>query len=581
MAIEIRIVTTLDAKRRTKLQDPHRSGASVTRQSSGNATDIRQSEASVNHTRSRSQANKSNAMSAEHLVLALEGLPSALSGLSAGMLYALMLDTHSIRVAVAAQSLSSSAHSNAPSVLVTTHDPHAFVKKATKFSPKLESQLASGDSRILRLEPDVSRRLLRFGSAKLIDDLKAQNIAPYSLLIIDQANRVLGISDPATASVTAQLFQAWAEASHLAILFLLESDQENPREYATLKSVAEHWGGLGVVKSSASKASITFKHWFGSQGVTPGGRFTMGLSSQGSLGVLPSTTLATAQDATTIAVSPDDSSVISTTQALAGLGDLGRHTRFCDDPLELLDFARRARGGTVLLHFSHRNELDRLAKLVANLRSITAPQVRIIVRECGAKLRKGDNYALLQLGASFVLPKDIPAESARILIDQIGTAALKRNHNPQAAEQLRALLAESSGRLLAPFEFRLRVTNLLDLSDASLPNTLVILKTPLAGLASKVAQLIATRVRDVMFSDVQGRLLLFLFGCNVEAASVVMDRLFVSRKDADRAWDCWSVPEEIRTRLASIEEQPRSERVSPIAATSMIQFPSAAAKRAG
>ena len=224
--------------------------------------------------------------------------------------------------------------------------------------------------------------------------------------------------------------------------------------------------------------------------------------------------------------------------------------------------------------------MDRLAKLVANLRSITAPQVRIIVRECGAKLRKGDNYALLQLGASFVLPRDVPADSARILIDQLGTAALKRNHNPQAAEQLRALLAESSGRLLAPFEFRLRVTNILDLSDASLPNTLVILKTPLAGLATKVANLIGTRVRDVMFADVQGRLLLFLFGCNSEAAGVVMDRLFVSRKEADRAWDCWSVPEDIRTRLASIEEQSRAERSSAIAA-SMIQAPSRLAKSMG
>jgi hypothetical protein len=70
-------------------------------------------------------------------VLAVEGLPSELSDLVPGMLYAMMVDTQAIRVALAAQCLSGSAHIGAPSVLVTGHDPHALVKKAKSFAPQL------------------------------------------------------------------------------------------------------------------------------------------------------------------------------------------------------------------------------------------------------------------------------------------------------------------------------------------------------------------------------------------------------------------------------------------------------------
>jgi hypothetical protein len=194
-----------------------------------------------------------------------------------------------------------------------------------------------------------------------------------------------------------------------------------------------------------------------------------------------------------------------------------------------------------------------------------------VVRECGAKLRKADNYALLQLGASFILPQEIPVDAARLLIDQIGSAALTRAHNPQAVEQLRALLAESSGRLLSPYEFKLRVGNLLDLSDQTLVHSLVVLKAPVAGLATRIANLIGPRVRDVIFTDVEGRLLLFLFGCNESAASVVMERLFVTRKESVKAWVCLSDFDKIRAHLSILERGDNTSSSTALARPAMVQ----------
>jgi Cellulose biosynthesis GIL len=523
---------------------------------------------------------RTTSLKRSHPVLAIDGLPHELSELVPGMLYALMTDAQAIRLAIATQSLSGSADALAPSVLVTGHDPHALVKKAKSFAPPLERQLAQGSARILRLEADISRRLLRFGSAKLVDDLKAQNISQGSLVVIDQASKVLGLSDPATANVTSQIFQSWAEREKLAILFLIQSDKENPREYASLKSVSEHWAGLGVIRTSANRTSITFKHWFGSQGITPGGRFTMGLSASGALGVSvsPGGSASIDSDTTTISPSKDSNGLIATTQSLQGLADFGPRLRSCDDPLELMDFARRAKSGTILLHYSSRSEFERLGKLVANLRSITAKDVRILVRECGAKLRKTENFGLLQLGASFIIPKDVSADTAKILIDQLGSAALRRLHNPRAAENLSQILADSTGRHLTPYEFRLRITNLLDLSDASLPHTLVTLNTPVAGLAARIASLISPRIRDVMFSEHEGRLLLFLFGCNTEAAEVVMSRLFVLSKSATRAWQCSSEAEIIRQKLSSFDP-PEGATDKPLATRSALA--SASARVAG
>jgi hypothetical protein len=490
------------------------------------------------------------------LHLGIDGLPLELSGLVPGMLYVLMTDTQSMRVALATQSLSASADVSSPSVLVTGHDPYVLVKKAKNFAPALESQLAAGSARILRFESDIGRRLLRFGSAKLIEDLKAQSIAPNSLVIVDQANKILGLSDPSTASVTSQLFQSWAEAARLTLLFFVDSDKENPREYASLKTIAEHWAGLGVVKSSASKANITFKHWFGTRGLTPGARFSLGLSNTGQLGVSVAQDSGGSGESTTITPSRDDQLLLATSKSLEGLGDFGSRMRSCDDPLDLMDFARRARGGTVLLHYSHREEFERLAKLVANLRSIASAEVRIVVRECGVMLRKAENYALLQLGASFVLPKGLSADSARALIEQLGSATLRRIHDPRGAEQLRELLADSSGRLLTPYDFRLRVLSLLDLSSVGLPHTLVIFQIPVTGLATRVAKLICPHVRDVMFTDVEGRLLLFLFGCNAQSADMVMSRLFASKIASAKAWHCSADPEHIRLHLSRIAAHP-------------------------
>jgi hypothetical protein len=501
-------------------------------------------------------------------MLAVDGLPSELADLVPGMLYAIMVDTQAIRVAVLAQCLSESAHMQSPSVLVTGHDPQAFVKKAQSFAPQLEKQLTKGSARILRFEADISRRLLRFGSAKLMEDLKAQEIAPQSLVIIDQASKVLGLSDPATAAVTAQLFQSWAERSKLAILFLVQSDRDNPREYASLKTVAEHWAGLAVVKSSSTRTAMTFKHWFGLHGITPGGRFLMGISTAGQLGVARGIQQSPNEaSSTTISPSQDDHGLIATTRSIADLGDFGPRLQPCDDELELMDMARRTRAGTVLLHFSNRNELGRLGKLVANLRSITSPEVRILVRECGAKLRKTESFALLQLGASFIVPKDVSPDSARILIEQLGSAALRRLHNPRAAEQLRQLLQESTGRLLTAYEFRLRVTNLLDLSDARLPHTLVLLKTSSAGLSKRIASLIGPRIRDVMLAESNGCLLLFLFGCSTEAAEIVMSRLFVTAKDPATSWKCSSEAEIIRRLLAKIDTPGDDFAIKPRSST--------------
>ncbi len=487
-------------------------------------------------------------------VLAIDGLPAELAELVPGMLYAIMVDTQAIRVAVVAQCLSASAHTASPSVLVTGHDPQAFVKKAQSFAPKLEKQLTRGSARILRFEADISRRLLRFGSAKLVEDLKAQEISPNSLVIIDQASKVLGLADPATAAVTAEIFQSWAERAKIAILFLVQSDRDNPREYASLKTVAEHWAGLAVVKSSSTRTAMTFKHWFGSHGITSGGRFLMGISSTGQLGVgLGLEHSVHETSSTTISPSQDGHGLIATTRSLEGLGEFGTHLQPCDDELELMDLARRTRAGTILLHFSNRNELGRLSKLVANLRSITSPEVRILVRECGAELRKTESFALLQTGASFIVPKDVSPGSTKILIEQIGSAALRRLHNPKGAEQLRLLLQESTGRLLTAYEFRLTVANLLDLSDARLPHTLVVLKTPTPGLAKRIASLIGPRIRDVMFAESDGCLLVFLFGCSTEAAEIVMSRLFVTPKGPATSWKTSSNAEVIRRLLAKID----------------------------
>jgi hypothetical protein len=128
--------------------------------------------------------------------LGLDGLPSALASMSPGLLYGLCSDNLSLQFGIAVRSLSLSANPRTPSVFVTTQDPERFLRKASLLAPRLPRQVTEGQARVLRLDPDIERYLLQFGLRKLIDDLHAQRIVAGSLVIIEQSEIVLGLSDP-------------------------------------------------------------------------------------------------------------------------------------------------------------------------------------------------------------------------------------------------------------------------------------------------------------------------------------------------------------------------------------------------
>ena len=86
-------------------------------------------------------------------------------------------------------------------------------------------------------------------------------------------------------------------------------------------------------------------------------------------------------------------------------------------------------------------------------------------------------------------------------------------------------------------------------------------------------------IRDVMFTESDGRLLLFLFGCSVEAAEIVMSRLFVTTKDAATAWKSSSDPDLIRRVLSKIDTPRQDLQAASIASIEPLVV--AGAKREG
>jgi hypothetical protein len=466
------------------------------------------------------------------LHLAIDGLSDQLGELGHAMVYAVAVDQQAIRYALVAHTLDSALQAGRECLVYIAVDPVQWLRKAEITGVKLQTHVRSGRLRLIRQSevssPPADATLTHPVEAarRLHAELRHHKIAPGSLVVFETADPRLPLADPGAAARQASALIQWAQALGACVLLLFTPRNQVPREYVTLRTVAEAFGGFSMVRTGEEEALLDVRHWFSEAGVSARSSYVLSVGGHGRLSAR------SAVSASRLSTDPAAEVMLATRRAgedFPGIGAVSQSWRLADSLIDAIDKSRSIQSGTLVLHFDRLSGLRELAQCVATIRSMGRVQVRIVVREAGARLRLPQMVALLRLGVSMFIPREVPGASARLVADSLRGTLFTRPFETDVDKVLRDTISPQRG-MLGVVDFRTEVERLLALTDElEVPSTLIRF-TVVAPAALKAASGALQRgARDAVCTEHDGCIWSFLFGCPPDYADAVMARLLGAR----------------------------------------------------
>jgi Cellulose biosynthesis GIL len=218
--------------------------------------------------------------------------------------------------------------------------------------------------------------------------------------------------------------------------------------------------------------------------------------------------------------------------AFAGtVAEFGVNSRWLeiDDSTLLLKAASMLKAGTVVLPYSIATGFRSLARLVAAIRDLDNESIRIVIREQNKRLRLSQTTSLLKLGISMVLPKDMPAASARLQVHVLEGSRYSAFFRRDVERVVRESRFLQTKQRLDATEFRLHAETLLDPKEQDLPHTLVVLHPMTTQGAEAITSRLAQGLRDgVYYSHPEG-IWILLMACKPLDCQHVLERVLGQR----------------------------------------------------
>jgi cellulose biosynthesis protein BcsE len=485
----------------------------------------------------------------QHARLGISKLPLRLSIMARGMVYAVAVDQQSVRIPLITRTVLQSLEAGLPCVLMSPFDSASLLKKGALTGVDLSPYIRTGQLKIFRQKQTTSKDLFQAGVGRLIDELGFFNLPPRSLIVFDNADSAFCLADPAAAIDAANLYAQWAEAHEHTILAAFVPSAHQPRDYVTLRSVSENFGGFAIVKSVDEETVIDIRHWFGAQGAVPRSSYALQFSDNGQIEARPAVT------AGRISVDPSRETNVVSRKASEDFNATSGAWRIAENYMDVIDLMRNSPGGTAVLHFDRAQNLKELAQAIATLRALARPQMRIVVRECGSRLRLAQTVALLRLGVSMVIPTEVTGPSARFMAESLKGSTFARSFESDVNAVLDDARSDANKTALTVAQFRRRVETLLSVSaDFEIPHTLISFSTLTPQALKAAAAALRRSARDAVFCEADASLEVFLFGCPPESGEMVLSRILGARFESLLiGWQRTSGNREILAALSHIE----------------------------
>lgn len=480
--------------------------------------------------------------------LGLAHLPSRVARLAPGMLYGIACDQQSIRVPLLAGALLASLRAGRQCSLITPSEPRMFLRKAHLAAMALDAHVRTGQLVLLRLAMDCVKLMFQAGPEALIEELSRNLPGRDALIAFDRADSVFMLSDPRASEEASERYLKWACAQGHTLLATFAPSAAAPRDYLTLRRIAENFAGFAIVRAADGSATLEIRHWFGAEGASPRETFLLRSHGAGHLSVHAAGSLEEDQG-----LPPVDGVIV----VRGVVGAVPGSWQEVDSIAEAVDAARRSDAATILLPFERPTDHPLLCRAIVTVRAMGRPRLRVVVRERTVRLRAPQVLALMRLGATSVLPPDVSDSGVRRLVDSLQGTRFARPFEMDTQQ----VDEDTSGVLLrratSVTQFCDAVEALLAASDGfEVESCLVNLVFP--GDGASAARIARRCGRDLLVLA-QGRCVwLFLFGCPATQAASTLRRLFkVPPEEVCASWSLEHDADRILARLGVLREAPK------------------------
>ena len=429
--------------------------------------------------------------------------------------------------------------------LLATSDPAVLLRKFRLAGFALEATLKRAEVDLFEVSRDAAKQLFRLGADALLAQLDKHIPARDVLVVFDEADALFQVADLSAATEATQRYLRWAAARQHTVLAMFAPAPLAPRDYLNVRRIAESFGGFGVAKAASGGALLEIRHWFGPEGASARECYELRLHGG------PHGMRADVQPPAPDELPPVDA-VICAGDALGNAAPGSKSCEVVSSLAEALDAARRCDSARLVLPFAQAGDFAPLCRAVSAVRALGQPTLRVMVRERGLRLRAAECLALLRLGASTIIPADVPDAAAKRMADALQGTRFARPYDSDVDH----VLAETTavlGRRMQNGAFCDAVERLLAAADGfDVPSSLVRIQVGHAEAARLLARA-GRNGRELLGFAQQGCAWLFLFGCAPEAAPRVLQRVFGGPEaEVSLRWDIQYEPEGILGALREL-----------------------------
>lgn len=330
--------------------------------------------------------------------IGIDDLPAPLGELRARQLYALSVPDAGLAEALTVCAARSALAAKRRVALVVRDPAATAVALARGGIDAVRAHRRDG-LRLFAWTPQSSRAA-RLGPAQLLDELDAFGCGSDTLAWLCPAHDALRWEPPAALAGFARLYHGWARMCRSSLV-LLFGEHGAGEGYAQL--LAAHYpalAGLALIHGDRRDACWETRHWAGVDTAEGPSLLRLQSTAEGRLTCPPDLTAEAEHWRRRIIEAPDRDVVYV---AAAAAHDAEPHWVVLADAAAIEHQAMDAVGATCLFAIGAAQELRPLAQRIHRLRRRCGRGVRLLVRECGYRLRHGQAQMLLTLGANAII----------------------------------------------------------------------------------------------------------------------------------------------------------------------------------
>ena len=453
--------------------------------------------------------------------LGIDALPDGLGYISCGTPVALLIKTQSDQIIWLRALLSDALHNGPAFLLAQDQDwVDQLLECKVLYSAYEKRQL-----KIYFVSAEFSQRVGRSGLAPAFFEMHKVGLGTTHALFVVGANDWLFNQSMLVLDRLVSELEHWCAQRQRPTVLAFFNASEPKELLLKLRNLSGLFHHIAVLTSDGGRSVLQLERWSGTNGAVFQSNYglkmddcTARLAYDGTLTRGPEQQLVEA---------PDQFKVVATRAAVANQTGVPNHWTIVAS-LSAVDAALVGSiAATVLLHAGAANEFEALARLVHHLRLTHPKSLKIVLRETQGKLRTNTEQALIRLGATVVVYREVGFSRLLQLLQDVNLQNYGTDVHPDYARALAAFIPNAVRGYLEPIRFCEVIQDTVErTSTVGLTHTIVQLHLlPHIAQLDALSACLMLRDGDLLTAD-RDCLMVFLFACREPDVDQALPRFF-------------------------------------------------------